>query len=197
MLYELKTELNYKIRYFQIDDDPECPEICIGIQPDFDGYNREGNECTVLDFLALLQEMDNNTSYYPITCECGMPDDTGIYAPLRQTVTDTEIWWDISIEDYQWTVSPEYSEQTGTLRIIFNKQQYQQAVKKMNAELRSMFENGIEIATINPDNFIELYGGVYNLEELHKALVDYPQTTYARVSTFHPYGGIDNEKIFD
>ncbi|MGQ0287128.1 hypothetical protein ACT2CV_07990 [Pasteurellaceae bacterium 22721_9_1] len=195
MVYELKTELGYQIRYFQADDEPA---IDIAIQPKFNGYHLEGDECTVFDFLALSEEMNNNTSYYPITCECGMPDDAAIYSPLTQTVTEFEIYWDIPIADYRWTVSPEYSELDGVLRLIFDKQQFQQTVLQMNTEARSLVENGVEIATIKPEQFIKLYGsGDYFLDILQTAVVGNPLITHAKVGELHPFGGISATKVFD
>lgn len=193
MLYELRSKLNYKIRYFQVDDYDDEIDISIAVLPDFDGYNREGDECTVFDFWELADNLNKDISYYPITCECRMPDDAAINAPLSQKISNNEIIWDIPIKDYRWTIDPQYKELDGTLRIIFDKQHFGQTVLRMNNELRSLLKNGIEITTIKPEQFIELYGGTYSLET---AIANQPQIAYAQISSIHPYGGYDNAKCW-
>ncbi|PJG82321.1 hypothetical protein [Caviibacterium pharyngocola] len=197
MIYELRTKLNYKIRYTTINTNPI--EISVIVTPDFNGYNQGGNECTVFDFLALYEKMDKNSSYYPITCECGFPDDAGIYAPISQKLTETEIYWDIPITDYPYTLSPEYSKlENGTLRIIFNKQQYQQTTKQIVTLLKSFIESGIEISTIKAEDFISVYSGAnYFTEVINPLIIQNTQLTHIKLHELHPYGGIDIEKIFD
>ncbi|WP_293730014.1 hypothetical protein [uncultured Actinobacillus sp.] len=168
-------------------------DISIAVLPDFDGYNREGDECMVFDFWALADNLNKDISYYPITCECGMPDDAAIDAPLNQKVSDKEIIWDIPIKDYRWTIVPQYKELDGTLRIIFDKQDFEQTVLRMNNELRSLLKNGIEITTIKPEQFIDLYGGAFSLEI---AITNQPHITYAQISSIYPYGGCDNARCW-
>lgn len=165
MLYELNIEFNYQIRYTQIDDD--SLEIDLIVSPDLKCYDKERDECSVFDFFALYEEMDRDSSYYPITCECGCPDDTAIYAPINQKVTDSEIYWDIPIIHYPSVFNIESQHlEDGTLRLIFNKQQYQHTILQMISQIKLFITNGIKISTIKETDFINLYGSAYFFQRL-------------------------------
>lgn len=150
MYYELKAQLNYQLCYPILTEWPdEDAEVNIRVKPVLQGYNPNmDDDCVVLDIDLLMdayQKLENLNDYY-LTCECDYAEDVGILAPLDITITQNEVYWDLDIASYRAILMPPYvHERQGTLRLIFDKHQYQESIHRLLKQLQSIVINGIDV----------------------------------------------------
>ncbi|OOR99311.1 hypothetical protein B0187_06020 [Haemophilus paracuniculus] len=188
MIYELKTELRYKLRIamasFWDDDDFE---VSINVTPDFDGYNRNvDDDCVVIDFDLLFTSLNREMEAYFLTCECGVSEDVGIDAPITSKILNDTIIWDIPIEDYGDILAKPYSNYSeGILRLIFDKTQYTQATFQLIRELKLLAKEGIKTAGLTEQDFTCSYGMADWF--LPKLATKYAHITHLPIKTFNPY----------
>ena len=181
MIYELKTELRYRLCISSFLYDDGLVELDICAKPDFEAYNNEiKDDCVVLDVDVLLSllELEGERQCYPMTCECGWAEDVGINAPLLYQMTDTEIYWDIPVEKYTDIIKTTYAEQgIDTLRLIFNKTDYSETVVNLARKLKYLSENGIRRSEL-----IHYEGTRVEYSRSGEALLAMPE--YAHIEVF-------------
>jgi len=72
----------------------ELPDATLIAQPRIAGMlPKHADHACALDIIALRQSLAGSEADYPITCSCGVPDDTGIHAPIRISRDNGTICW--------------------------------------------------------------------------------------------------------
>lgn len=199
-MIELPSVFKYHIRYAMVhvdSDEPQHAGVCLNVTPDFCGYNTHVlDDCVVMDLSVLLHilKMCGTEKHYLLTCECGDAEDVGIMSPASITVTATEIYVDFSVDDYLDILVPEYTEQKGeTLRIVFNKNQYEATVLELMQILKKLYLEGVVIDSLTERDFTRAYGSWQTLQELRR---QWPGMQKLEISSINPFDA-DVEELLE
>ncbi|TNH22793.1 hypothetical protein [Testudinibacter sp. TR-2022] len=187
MFIEQHTKLNYRILFSSITFwDNDNLTLHVQVAPNFIGYNPSiENECVVLDVLELIDTLSTDGKGYLLTCECGYAEDSDILSPLTKNSDDKYIYWDLDIKSYRTILShPLSKRESGTLRLIFDKNEYRDSIIEMMSELQKIIREGIAASSLSKKNLTNTYGLKDNF---HNIIKNYPHITHLPVENINPY----------
>jgi len=105
-------------------------------QPRITGMRmKHADDACVLDVIALRRSLAASGSAYPITCSCGVPDDTGINAPIGFSRDVGGLCWHLDMRHHGVLFEESFTPDTKvTLR--FDLAAYTRTVDALHADIR-------------------------------------------------------------
>lgn len=167
--------LNYCFRYPFVSFFEDVPDsLPFLIQPVLPTFKTKfTDDCVVMDISELAESVTQSRSFQILTCECGMPDDVGIMGCINVIHQEESVIWEFAIDDYRTLLSQPWEDmQDGRIRLYFERQKYQDAVRKLMDEIEQLLSVSVALADLIPEQFTSSYGWRDTLDEVQKKFPD-------------------------
>lgn len=161
-MIKLRTKFDYRIRYSMLHTKPDGSlSVTVNVVPAFEGYNENmDDDCVVMDVAVLesLNTLQGRECCYPLTCECGDPEDAGITEPVLATAEGNELRWQFPVMGYEGVFESKYAEEAEDIICLrFDKHQYSEALASLKASLRQLRKNGVAVDQLSKEDFTRAY----------------------------------------
>jgi len=95
---------------------------------------KHADDACILDITALRKSLADAESGYPVTCTCGIPDDTGIHAPIHFSRDNDTICWHFDMHDHRVLFEDSLSLDT-SITLRFDLARYTATVNSLLADI--------------------------------------------------------------
>ena len=131
----------------------EPPWQSVGLVPEFPGCNPAIAETGILwDVLEIHAAAARPGAYYVLNCGCGYPPDSGLEAPVFVSHPDEDtIIWEIDCKACAPALIPVFSGNSGSVRRVFARQDYEAEVEAMLRAIRTAGSPGVPVEELEPD----------------------------------------------
>lgn len=184
----ITCRLAHKIRYSYIVFDDDQPDfLAAQATPDFTQFNHQiADDCVVYNIFELAASAYSEGSFWILTCECGIPDDTEIYAPIEVFHEADTICWKIPLWQYPDIIDG-YTQEYGQgdwLKLVFKRTQYIQAAQAMQEDIRYHLQSLIPFRMLKESDCTRAYHFGKQLPDLKNS---FPDCRLLQIETFNPY----------
>lgn len=150
--YEASTVLGWKTVYDLCGaPDDSIADLSIGFCPQDLPFLDTSDYGLCYDPRALLESTQFPGEHYVLTCECGVPDDTSIWAPICVSFPDDHsIVWEWDRPRNHHCLQPPYQGDDGFVRWRFSRADYEAQVRAIFISLQQHFAHAPSMDEVLP-----------------------------------------------